>query len=49
MPSEEEMAKMELATIYELRLLFTSKDKKNYTLEEIIELLDDIARSKSQP
>lgn len=41
--TEKEMKKIKLATIYELRLLFTQGDKKEYTREEIVELLDKIA------
>lgn len=34
--------------IYELRLLFTSGEKREYTVEEITELLDKIAAAKDQ-
>ena len=37
-----------MATIYELRLIFTEGEKKTYTVEEITELLDKIALAKDQ-
>lgn len=37
-----------MATIYELRLIFTNGEKKNYTTEEIVELLDKLALAKEQ-
>ncbi len=46
--TEKEMKKIEKATIYELRLLIDAKDQKEYTKEEIIALLDEIARVKEQ-
>ncbi|MCI9224242.1 MAG: hypothetical protein HFE91_02100 [Acutalibacter sp.] len=46
MPTEKEMDKLELATIYELRLLFSEGEKEEYTRQEIVELLDKIAISK---
>lgn len=48
MPSEKEIQQVKLATLYELRLLFTSGEKKQYTTEEIAELLDKIAMAKGQ-
>lgn len=46
--SKEEMQKIEKATIYDIRLIFTSGEKKEYTKDEIVELLDKIAMAKSQ-
>lgn len=46
MPSEKEISKIELATLYELRLILLEGEKKEYTLEEILELLDKIAVAK---
>ena len=46
--TEKERRDTKMATIYELRLLFTSGDKKQYTTEEIVELLDKIAMAKDQ-
>ncbi len=43
MPSESEMRKIELATLYELRLTISESDKKEYTKEELLQLLDQIA------
>ena len=46
MPSENEIKRMDLAMLYELRLIFTESEKENYTKAEIVELLDQIAISK---
>lgn len=46
MPSETEIKRMDLAMLYELRLIFTEGEKENYTKAEIVELLDQIAISK---
>ncbi len=46
--TEKERKDTKMATIYELRLLFTSGEKKTYTVEEIAELLDKIATAKDQ-
>lgn len=43
MPSENEMWKIELATLYELRLTISESDKTDYTKEELLQLLDQIA------
>ena len=48
MPSEKEIKIIQQAAIYDLRLIFTNGEKKQYTTEEIVELLDKIARSKNQ-
>lgn len=48
MPTEKEYAVAKLATIYELRLIFAEGEKKEYTLEEILELLDKIALAGNQ-
>jgi hypothetical protein len=49
MPTEKEMKKIELATVYELRLLLTSDEKKQYTKEELLQILDQYARDKNTP
>lgn len=49
MPTEKEMKKIELATVYELRLLLTSDDKAQYTKEELLQILDQYARDKNTP
>lgn len=46
--SEKEMQSVKMSTLYELRLLFTQGDKKEYTTDEIVELLDKIAAAKDQ-
>lgn len=46
MPSETEIKRMDLAMLYELRLIFTESEKETYTKTEILELLDQIAISK---
>lgn len=46
--TDEERKDAKMATIYELRLIFTSGEKKNYTVDEIAELLDKIAAAKDQ-
>ena len=46
--TREERQDTKLATIYELRLLFSSGDKKEYTREELLDLLDKIAMAKEQ-
>lgn len=46
MPTEKEYKIIEKATIYNLRLIFSSGEKDTYTREEIVELLDKIAMAK---
>lgn len=46
--TDKERKDTKMATIYELRLLFTSGEKREYTVEEIAELLDKIAAAKDQ-
>ncbi|CDA69220.1 MAG: hypothetical protein UDQ92_05375 [Lachnospiraceae bacterium] len=46
--TEKERKDTKMATLYELRLLFTQGDKEQYTKEEIVELLDKIATAKEQ-
>lgn len=48
MPTEKEIKIIQQAAIYELRLIFTNGEKKQYTIEEITELLDKIALAKGQ-
>ncbi len=43
---ERQDAKM--AVLYELRLIFSNSEKKEYTTDEIVELLDKIAMEKEQ-
>ncbi len=46
--TEKELKSVKMATLYELRLLFTQGEKEEYTREEIVELLDKIATAKDQ-
>ncbi len=44
--TEKERQDTKMATLYELRLIFTNGEKKNYSTEEIVELLDKLAIAK---
>ena len=46
--TEKERQDTKMATLYELRLIFTNGEKTEYTKEEIVELLDKIAMAKDQ-
>ena len=46
--TEKEMQTVKMSTLYELRLIFTQGGKKEYSTEEIVELLDKIATAKDQ-
>ncbi len=46
--TEKERQDTKMATLYELRLIFTNGEKKEYTTEEIVELLDKLAMAKEQ-
>lgn len=46
--TERERQDVKMATLYELRLIFTNGDKKEYTTEEIVELFDKLAMAKEQ-
>ncbi len=46
--TEKERKDTKMATLYELRLLFTQGEKDEYTREEIVALLDKIATAKEQ-
>lgn len=46
--TEKERQDTKMATLYELRLIITNGEKKEYTAEEIVELLDKIAMAKDQ-
>ncbi len=48
MGTEKERKDTQKALLYDLRLIFTNGDKKEYTLEEIVELLDKIAMAKDR-
>lgn len=46
--TELERQDTKMATLFELRLLFLKNEKKEYTLEEILDLLDKIGMVKDQ-
>lgn len=46
--TEKERQDTKMATLYELRLIISSGEKKEYTKEELVELLDKIAMAKEQ-
>ena len=46
--TEKERQDTKMATLYELRLLFTNGEKREYSTDEIVELLDKIAMAKDQ-
>lgn len=43
MPTDKEISKIELATIYELRLAISENEKGNYSKEELLAFLDQAA------
>lgn len=46
--TEKERQDTKMATLYKLRLIFSNGEKKEYTTEEIVELLDKLAMAKEQ-
>jgi len=46
LPSEKGIRIVELAALYELRLTISEGTKTEYTREELLELLDQIAAAK---
>lgn len=46
--TEKERMDTKMATLYELRLIITNGEKKEYTADEIVQLLDKIAMAKDQ-
>ena len=44
--TEKERQDTKMATLYELRLIFSNGGKKEYSVEEIVELLDKLAMAK---
>ena len=46
--TEKERLDVEIATLYKLRLIITNGEKKEYTTEELVQMLDKIALAKSQ-
>ncbi len=49
MPTEKEIKRIELSTVYELRMKVDDSEKSNFTKEEVLKLLDDFARTKNVP
>lgn len=49
MPTEKEIKRIELSTVYELRIQIDDSEKTNFTKEEVLRLLDDFAKSKNVP
>ena len=49
MPTEKEIKRIELATVYEIRLMLDSDEKTEYTKEELLKSLDQYARDKNTP
>lgn len=47
MPTEKEIKRIELATIYELRLLLADKNRDEFTIKELEEILDEFAKIKN--
>lgn len=46
--TEKERQDTKMATIYEIRLTISQSDKETFSKEELFELLDTIAVTKSQ-
>ena len=46
--TQDELIVSKLATIYQLRLIIDSSDKEQYTKEELLKLLDELAKAKDQ-
>lgn len=46
--TDRERKDTKMATLYELRLIFSDDEKTTYTKEEILQLLDKIAKLKDQ-
>lgn len=49
MPTEKEIKRIELSTLYEIRLQIADDNKTDYTKEEILQLLDQFAKTKNTP
>ena len=46
--TEKEMQKVKMSPLNKMRLIFSQGEKKKYTTDEIVELLDKIATAKDQ-
>lgn len=49
MPTEKEMKKIELSTLYEFRLLIAADEKETYTKAELLDIIDKFAMVKNTP
>lgn len=49
MPTEKEIKRIELATVYEIRLMLDADDKTEYSKDELFQILDQYARDKNTP
>lgn len=47
MPTEKEIKRIELAVIYELRLLLADQAQNEFTIVELEALLDNFAKAKN--
>ncbi|MCI8296572.1 MAG: hypothetical protein HFG22_11990 [Lachnospiraceae bacterium] len=45
---DKERQDTKMATLYELRLIFSTGEKEEYTKDEILEMLDKVAMAKDQ-
>ncbi len=46
--TDKERKDTKMAALYELRFIIANGDKKEYTIEEILELIDKLALAQSQ-
>ncbi len=46
--TDKERQDIKMATLYELRLIFSTGEKEEYTKDEILEMLDKSAMAKDQ-
>ena len=46
--NEKEINVAKMAVLYELRLMISDSEKTNYTKDEILELIDTMAKIKDQ-
>lgn len=46
--TDKERQDIKMAMLYELRLIFSTGEKNEYTKDEILEMLDKIAMAKDQ-
>lgn len=46
--TDKERKDIKMATLFEVRLILKKSEKKEYSLEELLELIDNIAEAKDQ-